>query len=222
MGELAPSVWSRTKWPGGAGQLRRREAASPRLQPEQPPGLRRARERAGANAGPRFCSSARRSPGPAVAASHRSFSGRPANARRSAAGKGKPGGCPKFGRGNPRPRVLGAKSALLSSPRRLQRFLTVAAGCVRGRGRGWGAQGGGLGARPVAGPAVLCFPAWLLDPPRGCSLMLPSAARTSRTRQNFSFSPRGMVAPGGKCAPASAEIRAARADRDPVALGSAP
>lgn len=110
-------------------------------------------------------------------------------------------------RGNPRPRVLGAKSALLSSPRRLGRFLTVAAGCVRGPGRGWGAQGGGLGARPVAGPAVLCFPAWLLDPPRGCSLMLQSAARTSRTRQTFP-SLHVERLPRGNCTPDWAEIRA--------------
>lgn len=56
MGELAPGVGSGTKCPGGSGQLRQREVAFPRLQPEQPPGLRRARERAGATAGPGFCS----------------------------------------------------------------------------------------------------------------------------------------------------------------------
>lgn len=86
--------------------------------------------------------------------------------------------------GNPRPGVLGAKSALLlrGGSRRL---LTAAAGCVRCPGRGWGAQGGGLGARPVAGPAVLGFPAWLRGPPRGCSVVLLSAAQTSRPRQTF-------------------------------------
>lgn len=47
--------------PERRGQLGRRTAGSPKLQPEQPSRLRRARERAGANGGPRFCSSARRS-----------------------------------------------------------------------------------------------------------------------------------------------------------------
>lgn len=142
--------------------------------------------------------------GRAVAASRRSSSGRPANTRLCSR-EGEARRLLQDRRWNRRPRVLGAKSALLSS-RRLGRFLTVAAGCVRGPGRGWGAQGGGLGARPVAGPAVLCFPAWLLDPPRGYSLMLQSAARTSRTRQTFP-SLHVERLPRGSYTPDSAEIR---------------
>lgn len=207
MGELASSLRSGTKRPGGAGQLRWREAASPRLQPEQPPGLRRARERAGANAGPRFRSSARRSRAgpwpqtadpsrdvPPIRAALQPGRGSQAAALRSA---GKPEaqgpGC------KVRPAFFSeAAPAVSDSGRWLRARPGKGVGCT-GRGPGSASRGGARGAR---------FPGLAARPtPRGCSLMLPSAARTSRTRQTFP-SLHVERLPRGSCAPASAEIRA--------------
>lgn len=205
MGELAPSVRSCVKRSGGAGQLLWREAASPRLQPEQPPGLRRARERAGANAGPWFCSSVRRSragPWPQAADPSRDVPptraalqpGRGSQALRSA---GKP---ESQGPGSKvRPAFFSkAARAVSDSGRWLRARPGKGVGCT-GRGPGSASRGGARGAR---------FPGLAARPtPRGCSLMLPSAARTSRTRQTFP-SLHVEWLPRGSCAPASAEIRA--------------
>lgn len=153
MGELAPSVRSSAKWPGDAGQLWRREEASPRLQPEQPPGLRRTRERAGANAGPRFRSSARRSgagPWPQAADPPRDVPptraalqpgrGNQAAAPRSAVEPEAQGpGC------KVRPAFFEAARAVSDSGRWLRARPGKGVGCA-GRGPGSASRGGARGA----------------------------------------------------------------------------
>jgi hypothetical protein len=46
-----------------------------------------------------------------------------------------------------------------------------------------GCAGRGIGSASRGGAAVLGFPAWLSGPPRGCSLVRPSAAVTSWARK---------------------------------------
>lgn len=223
MGKLAPRVRSGAKCPRGAGSLgegRRGPRSCSRSSRHDSGAPGRERERTAApGSAPR-----RAGAGPGRGHEPPAFPGRPAKPAPLCSREGEARTASLRPAKKSEARGPGCKVGP-ASLRRLRRLLTAVAGCVRGPGRGWGAQGGGLGARPVAEPAVLAFPTWLHGPPRGCSSVLRSAIWTSRARKLSLLSTwnccLGELRPSLGREPCHLDCVRGR-DRDPVALGSAP